>query len=197
MSIMWCAEGYKMSDQPKDNKTSTAQGFASLTMWTPPPPLPLPKNANAERLIESLTEREAEVLRMVAMGMNNQDIAENLVISERTVRTHVSNILSKLMLENRTQATLMALDGGLADGRVALKYKHRNGEYDPPSEVGGFWMEIPEPLQRDYILIAQAPWGEWRMRLSNGEWEAYLPHRLRMLKARFWGPDVPPWEDEA
>jgi NarL family two-component system response regulator LiaR len=64
---------------------------------------------------EPLTERELDILKLVAQGLSNQDIAENLVISERTVRTHVSNILSKLHLANRTQATLYALQEGLAD----------------------------------------------------------------------------------
>jgi NarL family two-component system response regulator LiaR len=64
---------------------------------------------------EPLTEREVEVLKLVAQGQPNQEIAETLVISERTVRTHVSNILSKLHLANRTQAALYALREGLAD----------------------------------------------------------------------------------
>jgi len=62
---------------------------------------------------EQLTERELEVLILVARGAPNQSIADSLVISERTVRTHVSNILSKLHLANRTQAALYALKEGL------------------------------------------------------------------------------------
>ncbi len=63
---------------------------------------------------EPLTPRELGVLRLVAQGLSNQEIAERLEISERTVGTHVSAILSKLHLANRTQAALYALREGLA-----------------------------------------------------------------------------------
>ncbi len=63
---------------------------------------------------EPLTERELDVLRLVAQGKSNRDIAEQLVITEMTVRTHVSNILSKLHLASRTQAALYALREGIA-----------------------------------------------------------------------------------
>lgn len=63
---------------------------------------------------EPLSEREGEVLKLVAQGWSNLRIAENLVLSERTVRTHVSNILTKLHLANRTQAALYALKKGFA-----------------------------------------------------------------------------------
>jgi NarL family two-component system response regulator LiaR len=63
--------------------------------------------------VDPLTNREVEVLQLLARGMSNQDIAELLVISSGTVRTHVSNILSKLHLASRTQATLYALKEGL------------------------------------------------------------------------------------
>ena len=56
-----------------------------------------------------LTEREQEVLCLIARGMNNREIAENLVISEKTVKTHVSNILAKLHVEDRTQAAIWAI----------------------------------------------------------------------------------------
>ena len=68
----------------------------------PPPPF------------EELTERELEVLRLLAGGFNNREIAEKLVISPKTVKTHVSNILGKLHLEDRTQAAIYALRHGLA-----------------------------------------------------------------------------------
>lgn len=63
---------------------------------------------------EPLTERELEVLRALAHGLSNEKIATSLFISEATVRTHVSNILSKLELDNRTQAALYALREGIA-----------------------------------------------------------------------------------
>ena len=65
-------------------------------------------------LVDPLTEREIEVLKLVARGLSNEEIAEQLVITEGTVRTHVSNILGKLHLASRTQATLYALREGLA-----------------------------------------------------------------------------------
>jgi NarL family two-component system response regulator LiaR len=63
---------------------------------------------------EPLTRRELEVLRLVARGLKNQEIAETLMIGVGTVRTHVSNILAKLHLANRTQAALYALREGFA-----------------------------------------------------------------------------------
>jgi NarL family two-component system response regulator LiaR len=61
----------------------------------------------------ALTEREVDVLKLVARGLSNQDIAQQLHISEGTVRFHITNILGKLALENRTQAALYALREGL------------------------------------------------------------------------------------
>jgi DNA-binding NarL/FixJ family response regulator len=62
---------------------------------------------------EELTEREAEVLRLLAQGQANKEIARSLNISEKTVKVHVSNILSKLGVQSRTQATLYAIRVGL------------------------------------------------------------------------------------
>jgi two-component system, NarL family, response regulator LiaR len=63
---------------------------------------------------QTLTEREVEILRMVAQGKSNRQIADELVLSLGTVRAHLSNILGKLHLASRTQATLYALREGLA-----------------------------------------------------------------------------------
>lgn len=62
---------------------------------------------------DPLTERELDVLRLVAQGCSNKEIAVKLTVSELTVRTHVSNILSKLHLASRTQAALYALQKGI------------------------------------------------------------------------------------
>jgi NarL family two-component system response regulator LiaR len=63
---------------------------------------------------QPLTDREVEVLQLVAQGLSNQEIGDRLSITERTVRSHVSSFLEKLHLANRTQAALYALREGLA-----------------------------------------------------------------------------------
>ncbi|HSS61098.1 MAG TPA: response regulator transcription factor [Candidatus Limnocylindrales bacterium] len=65
------------------------------------------------RGLDSLTEREAEVLRLMARGLGNQEIAEKLFVSEATVKTHVGHILDKLNVENRVQAVVAAYESGL------------------------------------------------------------------------------------
>ena len=64
---------------------------------------------------ESLTERETAVIRLIAQGCSNAEIAKTLVISEKTVKTHVSHILGKLNLADRTQLAIFAIKHGLAD----------------------------------------------------------------------------------
>jgi two-component system, NarL family, response regulator LiaR len=66
---------------------------------------------------EALTERESDVLRLLAQGQSNKQIARNLHNSEQTVKTHVSTILSKLGVQSRTQATLYAIRVGLVSAR--------------------------------------------------------------------------------
>jgi two-component system, NarL family, response regulator LiaR len=113
------ALGYLLKDSsPQDllhaiHTVANGEGFLSPTIASKvmreinqPPKLPPTK--------DPLTEREGEILQLVAQGLTNDQIAEKLVVSERTVRTHVSNILAKLQLANRTQAALYALKEGLA-----------------------------------------------------------------------------------
>jgi DNA-binding NarL/FixJ family response regulator len=69
-----------------------------------------------QRTATALTPRERQILVLVAQGKSNRDIARTLVISERTARTHVSNVLTKLDLASRTQAALWAVREGLVPG---------------------------------------------------------------------------------
>jgi NarL family two-component system response regulator LiaR len=62
---------------------------------------------------DALTPREAEVLRHLALGLSNKEIAAALAVSDETVKTHVGNVLSKLQAENRAQAVVQALKRGL------------------------------------------------------------------------------------
>lgn len=73
-----------------------------------------PAAAKPAETTDVLSERELEVLRLIARGMSNQEIADTLVVGEATVRSHVSTILRKLQLASRTQAALYALRAGLA-----------------------------------------------------------------------------------
>jgi DNA-binding NarL/FixJ family response regulator len=83
-----------------------AQAASPVPGATPPP---------LQSATGDLTERELETLRLIARGLNNREIAEHLVISEKTVKTHVSNILGKLGVEDRTQAAIWALKHGISD----------------------------------------------------------------------------------
>ena len=72
--------------------------------------------ADARRAVgEDLTQREREVLALVAAGLNNREIAVKLYLSQGTVRLHVSNILRKLEAPNRTSAAMLAVQNGLVD----------------------------------------------------------------------------------
>jgi NarL family two-component system response regulator LiaR len=73
-----------------------------------------PARSAQQPTTDPLSERELEVLRLIARGMSNQEIADTLVVGEATVRSHVSAVLRKLQLASRTQAALYALREGLA-----------------------------------------------------------------------------------
>jgi two-component system, NarL family, response regulator LiaR len=73
-----------------------------------------PAERRQPRTVDPLSPRELDVLRLIARGLSNQDIAARLVLGETTVRTHVSSILGKLQLASRTQAALYALREGHA-----------------------------------------------------------------------------------
>ena len=112
------ASGYLLKDADADELASAIRAAHQGELQLDP--------AIARRLMASirapktedpaaeLTTREREILQMVAAGKSNKQIAAELVISERTARTHVSNILHKLDLSSRTQAALWAVREGLA-----------------------------------------------------------------------------------
>ena len=79
------------------------------TRAAPKPPRP----STGVQLDTELSSREVEVLRLIARGATNREIAEQLVISEGTVKNHISNILSRLGLRDRTQAAIYAREAGL------------------------------------------------------------------------------------
>lgn len=114
------AAGYLLKDTPRDGLIAAIKGtvagsthvdpavagklFSHVAQVAPPP-----KTA----LFNHLTERELEILRLLARGLSNADIAARLFLSEGTVRNYVSAILSKLAVEDRTQAAVLALRHGL------------------------------------------------------------------------------------
>ncbi len=75
--------------------------------------------------LDALTGREREVLQLIAKGLTNRDIADSLVIAERTVKRHVTSILSKMNLRNRTEAALRAVEDS---GRVASPHERQRDD---------------------------------------------------------------------
>ncbi len=89
--------------------TIAAKLIAARVQPTTAPPAALPG-----RRVDELTERERDVLRLVSTGATNREIADQLFIGEATVKSHISNILGRLGLRDRTQAAMYARDHGLS-----------------------------------------------------------------------------------
>lgn len=110
------AVGYLLKDTEADELVraikAAAQGQVQLS---PQAAARLMREVRMPDSPETLTEREVEVLRELALGYSNKEIAQHLSIGEKTVKTHVSNILSKLNVASRTQAALYAVRLGLVD----------------------------------------------------------------------------------
>ncbi len=110
------AIGYLLKDTESDALRraikAAAQGQVQLS---PEAAARLMRELRTPEEPEQLTERETEVLRLVAAGRANKEIARDLGIGEKTVKTHVSNVLSKLGVQSRTQAALHAVRTGLVD----------------------------------------------------------------------------------
>jgi NarL family two-component system response regulator LiaR len=120
------AQGYLLKDiQPSELVKAVRETFQGKTQLHPDiahrlmtavsgsAPPQNEKQASPLEELQILTEREREVLDWIAHGLSNREIAEKMVISEKTVKTHVSNLLDKLDLEDRTRAAIWALKHGL------------------------------------------------------------------------------------
>ena len=114
------AIGYLLKDtQAEALCVAIKAAAAGQVQLTPRAAARLMQAVSAPESPEELTERETEVLRLLAQGQSNKQIARNLQIGEKTVKTHVSNILSKLGVQSRTQATLYAIRIGLVSASPA------------------------------------------------------------------------------
>lgn len=114
------AIGYLLKDTQADELCKAIKSAAAgQVQLTPRAAARLMQAVSAPESPVDLTERETEVLRLMARGQSNKQIAHSLHISEKTVKTHVSNILSKLGVQSRTQATLYAIRVGLVSASPA------------------------------------------------------------------------------
>jgi DNA-binding NarL/FixJ family response regulator len=115
------ASGFQLKDiQPDELVTSLKKIFGGENQLHPKATSQLlanlsNKNKQEKNLLEELTKRELDVLKEIAKGKSNKEIASSLFITEKTVKTHVSHLLSKLELADRTQAALYAVKNQLAD----------------------------------------------------------------------------------
>jgi DNA-binding NarL/FixJ family response regulator len=108
------ATGYLLKDTESEELCRSIKAAAAgQVQLSPQVAARLMQEVHVPESPESLTKRETEVLRLLAQGKANKEIAAALVIGEKTVKTHVSNILSKLGVPSRTQAALYAVRLGL------------------------------------------------------------------------------------
>lgn len=110
------AIGYLLKDTESDELIRAIKAASEgQVQLSPKAAARLMREVRAPENPDELTERETDVLRLLAMGKSNKEIAQALTIGEKTVKTHVSNILSKLNVVSRTQAALHAVRIGLVE----------------------------------------------------------------------------------
>jgi DNA-binding NarL/FixJ family response regulator len=114
------ASGYLLKDTPREKLVEAIRGTFTGKSYVDPSIAPKVlqqvsshQTQPATFITNKLTDREIEILRLVARGLSNTDIAEHLFLSEGTVRNHVSAILTKLEVSDRTQAAVIAIQHGL------------------------------------------------------------------------------------
>jgi two-component system, NarL family, response regulator LiaR len=108
------AIGYLLKDtQAAELRRAIKAAAAGQVQLSPQAAARLMREVRAPDAPEQLTERETDVLKLLARGKANKEIAQELVIGEQTVKTHVSNILTKLGVQSRTQAALYAAQKGI------------------------------------------------------------------------------------
>jgi DNA-binding NarL/FixJ family response regulator len=116
------ASGFLLKDAPTDQVVDAVRAVAAGDAVLSPAVTRrlldqvgrrLPAAVSGEHGLDALTEREREVLRMLAAGLSNNEIAQALVVSEATVKSHVSSLLGKLGLRDRVQAVIFAYETGL------------------------------------------------------------------------------------
>ncbi len=114
------ASGYLLKDTPRDEVVKAIRGTVGGKVYLDPSvagkvleQVSRHPTQSPTLITSQLTEREIEVLRLLAKGLNNKAISERLFLSEGTVRNHISTILSKLGVSDRTQAAVIALQHGL------------------------------------------------------------------------------------
>jgi DNA-binding NarL/FixJ family response regulator len=114
------AIGYLLKDTQADTLCQAIKAAAAgQVQLTPRAAARLMQAISGPETPEVLTERETEVLRLLARGQSNKQIARSLSVSEQTIKSHVSRILAKLGVQSRTQATLYAIRTGLVSPEQA------------------------------------------------------------------------------
>ena len=114
------ASGYLLKDAPREEVLKAIRGTVEGKIYLDPSvagkvigEISNTKKKTATMLTDKLTQREIEVLQLLAKGLSNEDISKKLFLSEGTIRNHISSIVDKLGVSDRTQAAIIAIQHGL------------------------------------------------------------------------------------